>query len=148
MYAPSSFGANAYARIGTDTGVVGASPQRLTIMMFEASRTAIAQARLHLRAGRLAEKGVAIAKAVRIIGGGLKEGLDTDNGGDLAARLVGHYDSMLQQLTEANLGNDETRLANVDQMLAVLENAWRTAVPPQAPVAQATAGHRPVGYTA
>lgn len=144
MYGNSPFGASAYARVGVETGVVGASPQRLTIMMFEATRTALAQCRLHMRAGRLAEKGSAIAKAVRIIGGGLKEGLDMEHGGELALRLAGHYDAMVRRLTDANLRNDEQEVAEVDQMLAVLENAWRSAGPAAvgAPGAAASVGVR------
>jgi flagellar protein FliS len=80
-----------------------------------------------MRAGRMAEKGVALNKAVLIIGGGLKEGLDMDNGGALAIRLAGHYDAMMSRLTRANLHNDEALLAEVDQMLKVLEEAWRLA---------------------
>jgi len=127
MFSASQFGANAYARVGAQTAVFGASPQRLAVMMFEASRAAIVQARLHMRGGRMAEKGVALNKAVLIIGGGLKDGLDMDNGGALAVRLAGHYDAMLSRLTRANLHNNEALLAEVDQMLKVLEEAWRLA---------------------
>jgi len=127
MFSASQFGANAYARVGAQTAVFGASPQRLAVMMFEATRAAIVQARLHMRAGRMADKGVALNKAVLIIGGGLKDGLDMDNGGALAVRLAGHYDAMMSRLTRANLHNDEALLAEVDQMLKVLEEAWRLA---------------------
>ncbi len=127
MFSPSQFGANAYARVGAQTAAFGASPQRLAVMMFEASRTAIVQARLHMRAGRMAEKGAAMSKAVLIIGGGLKDGLDMENGGALAIRLAGHYDAMIERLTRANLQNDEALLAEVDQMLSALEDAWRRA---------------------
>ncbi|MGI4856675.1 MAG: flagellar export chaperone FliS [Janthinobacterium lividum] len=127
MFSPSQFGANAYARVGAQTATFGASPQRLAIMMFEATRTAIVQCRMHMRAGRMAEKGAAVSKAVMIIGGGLKESLDMDNGGALATRLAGHYDAMLEMLTRANLRNDEPLFDEVDQMLKALEDAWRNA---------------------
>jgi len=136
MFSTNQFGANAYARVGAQTGVFGASPQRLAVMMFEASRAAIVQARLHIRADRMAEKGVAISKAVKIIGGGLKDGLDMERGGALAVRLAGHYDAMLSRLTQANLQNDEALLTEVDQMLAALEEAWRKAPMDGVPVAQ------------
>ena len=129
MFSAGQFGANAYARVGAQTATFGASPQRLAIMMFEASRAAIVQARLHMRAGRMAEKGAAIKKAVLIIGGGLKEGLDMESGGVLAQRLAGHYDAMLDKLTRANLYNDESLMSDVDQMLSALEDAWRNAPP-------------------
>ncbi|MCY0385970.1 flagellar export chaperone FliS [Robbsia sp. Bb-Pol-6] len=127
MFSPSQFGANAYARVGAQTATFGASPQRLAIMMFEASRTAIVQCRMHMRAGRMAEKGAAVSKAVMIIGGGLKESLDMDNGGQVAERLAGHYDAMLEMLTRANLRNDEPLFDEVDRMLKALEDVWRSA---------------------
>lgn len=135
MFSPSQFGANAYARVGAQTATFGASPQRLAIMMFEASRTAIAQCRMHMRAGRMAEKGTAVSKAVMIIGGGLKESLDLDNGGPLAARLASHYDAMLDMLTRANLRNDEPLFDEVDHMLKALEDAWRNAPVATSPLA-------------
>jgi flagellar protein FliS len=129
MYKQGQFGAQAYARIGDETGVVDASPQRLGVLLFEGARKAIALARMHMRAGNVAEKGAQISKASRIIVAGLKEGLDMQRGGELAVRLAGHYDFLNHHLTQANIKNDEQMLIDADRHLSILENAWRSASP-------------------
>lgn len=42
MFSPAQSGANAYARVGIETGVMGASPHRLIAMLYEGARNAIA----------------------------------------------------------------------------------------------------------
>ena len=75
--------ANAYARIGLETGVAAASPQRLVVMLYDGALAAIADGRAHLVAGRTAPKGRALGKAIGIIDEGLKAALDTTQGGAL-----------------------------------------------------------------
>ncbi len=52
MFSPGHAGANAYARVGVETGVMGASPHRLIVMLYQGARQAIAQARMHLQQGQ------------------------------------------------------------------------------------------------
>lgn len=54
MFTPGHAGASAYARVGVETGVMGASPHRLIAMLYQGARQAIAHARLHLQQGNVA----------------------------------------------------------------------------------------------
>ena len=63
MFSPGHSGANAYARVGVETGVMGASPHRLIVMLYQGARQAIAQARMHVQQGNVSARGEAIGKA-------------------------------------------------------------------------------------
>jgi flagellar protein FliS len=52
--------AQAYTRIGLETGVAAASPQRLIVMLYDGALAALADARGHMLEGRTAQKGRAI----------------------------------------------------------------------------------------
>jgi len=117
-----------YADIGLETQVLNATPERLITLLYEGARAAIAQARLHLQAGRTAERGASITKAIRIVDEGLKMGLNHEIGGELAANLAGLYDHITRTLLMANLKADMVRLDAADKLLEELSDAWRQAV--------------------
>lgn len=124
MFSPGHSGANAYARVGVETGAMGASPHRLTIMLYQGARKAIAQARMHLQRGDVQQRGLAIGKAIEIIGDGLQLALNLDAGGEIAARLDALYSYMTRRLLEANIKQSDAMLVEVDGLLATLEEAW------------------------
>ncbi|SAK86493.1 flagellar protein FliS [Caballeronia temeraria] len=124
MYSPGHAGANAYARVGVQTGVMGASPHRLIVMLYQGARQAIAQARMHLQQNNVGGRGAAISKAISIIESGLQQALNKDAGGEIAQRLDALYTYMTRRLLEANVKQDETMLVEVDDLLATLEEAW------------------------
>ena len=76
MFSPAQSGANAYARVGVETGVMGASPHKLIVLLYQGARQAITRARMHLQAGNVGPRCEAIAKAIRIVesGGAALEG--------------------------------------------------------------------------
>lgn len=115
--------AKAYAQIGVETGVAGASPHSLILMLYDAARQAIAEARGHLDAGRIAEKGRSMSQAIAIIDEGLKGCLDPA-GGEIAAQLGQLYDYMCRRLLLASLNNDCAGLDEVSRLLAELRGAW------------------------
>lgn len=121
---------SAYHQVGLQTGVGGASPHELITMLFNGALDAIAQARGHLAAKRIAPKCAAISKAVRIVGEGLKMGLDLNAGGDLAQRLYALYEYVGVRLTEANLRNDDKILDECANLLSTVRDAW-IAIDPQ-----------------
>ena len=127
MFSPGHAGANAYARVGVETGVMGASPHRLIVLLYQGARQAIAQARMHLQNGdvtSVAERGIAISKAIRIVEGGLQASLNVEAGGEIGQRLNALYSYMARRLLEANIQHSETMLIEVDRLLATLEKAW------------------------
>jgi len=129
MFSPGQAGANAYARVGVETGVMGASPHRLIVLLYQGARQAIAQARMHLQQGNVSDRGRAIGKATRIIENGLQQSLNVEAGGEIAQRLNALYSYMLRRLLHANIEQSETMLVEVDGLLATLEEAWIGIVP-------------------
>ena len=139
MFSPAHSGANAYARVGVETGVMGATPWRLTAMLYQGARKSVAEARLHLANGNVGARGQAISKAIRIVQSGLQMSLNVEAGGDLAERLNALYDYMARRLLEANVMQSEAMLVEVDGLLATLEEAWAAIGPEIARMAQAPA---------
>lgn len=144
MFSPAQSGANAYARVGVETGVMGASPHRLIAMLYEGARKAIAQARMHLQNGNVAARGEAIGKAIRIIQSGLQQSLNREVGGEIAARLDALYEYMARRLLQANIKQSESMLIEVDGLLATLEEAW-LGIGPEVARAAAQQPGAPVG---
>ena len=147
MYTPAHAyhpGANAYARMGTESGAMSASPHQLITMLFDGAKTAITMARHHMANKEIAAKGLAISKAINIVENGLKASLDADVGGadgaELVANLAALYDYINERLLYANLRNDPALLDEADRLLESIGSAWRESDPRQpsyAPVASA-----------
>jgi flagellar secretion chaperone FliS len=135
MFSQGHAGASAYARVGVETGVMGANPHRLILMLYQGARQAIAQARMHLRQGNIGPRGEAISKAMGIIAGGLQASLNTEVGGQIALRLDALYTYMMRRLLEANIGQSDAMLVEVDGLLATLEEAWIGIAPEAAKMA-------------
>ncbi len=126
-----SYSVRSYTDIGLETQVLSAGPERLITLLFSGARAAIAQARIHMEAGRIAERGAAISKAARIVEEGLKQGLNMEVGGEIAANLSRLYDFILRALLTANLKADTEQLDIADQLLAELADAWQQSVDAQ-----------------
>lgn len=112
-----------YQSVNTQAQVLEASPHRLIQMLMEGGLSRLAQARGALERGQVALKGELIGKAIGIIGG-LREGLDLQQGGELAANLDGLYDYMVARLVEANLKNDAAPLEEVAELLRNVKTGW------------------------
>ncbi|AUA57570.1 Flagellar protein fliS [Achromobacter spanius] len=123
-----SYSVRSYADIGLETQVLGASPERLITLLYLGARAAIGQARIHLNEGRIAERGAAISKAIKIVDEGLKTGLNMEAGGDIAVNLALLYDYIIRTLLTANLKADAEQLDIADRLLADLAEAWQTSI--------------------
>jgi flagellar protein FliS len=128
---------NAYARVGVQTGVMGASPHRLIVMLYQGARQAVAQARMHVQQNNIPARGEAITKAIAIVEQGLQQSLNRESGGEIAGRLDALYSYMARRLFEANLEQNEQMLVEVDGLLATLEGAWLGIAPEVAKMAAA-----------
>ncbi|MEC9483730.1 MAG: flagellar export chaperone FliS [Halomonas sp.] len=122
-------GANAYARLGVETGVMSASPHQLIVMLFDGAQAAIRAARLHMQQGNVTEKGKSLSKAIDIVNNGLAAALDREKGGDIAQNLGSIYDYVVRLLLQANLRNDEQRLDEAAKLLEDISSAWREIAP-------------------
>lgn len=128
--------AQAYGSTAVYGGVESASPHRLVQMLMEGALQKMLTARLAMQQENIASKGENISWAISIIDG-LRDGLDIEKGGDIAANLDDLYLYMGRRLLEANLHTDIARLDEVIGLLREIKSAW-DAVPRQAPVSDGT----------
>jgi len=124
MLTPSARNADAYAKVGVETGVISANPHKLILMLFDGALMAISSAGRQMQANQIAEKGQSISKAIDIISNGLEASLDTSSEGELAGRLSALYDYMCLRLLHANLKNDKAALDEVAGLLGDIRSAW------------------------
>lgn len=136
MFGSMRSGANAYAKVGIETGVVAASPHKLIVMLFDGALAAVATALQHMSTGNIAGKGQAISKAISIIDSGLRASLDRKAGGEIAVNLDGLYEYMSNRLMLANLNNQPELLEEVQRLLQDLRSAWEAIAPAAQPAAQ------------
>jgi flagellar protein FliS len=133
MYSASSYGANAYARVGLETGVVAASPHKLILMLYEGARIALSSALAHMRNDEINARGEAISKAIAIISSGLRASLDVKAGGKLAEQLDALYEYMCHKVLLANLHNKPEYIEEVARLLGELSEAWESIGRPASP---------------
>ncbi|AKG71908.1 MULTISPECIES: flagellar export chaperone FliS [Serratia] len=127
-------GTQAYAQVSVESGVMGASPHQLIVMLFDGALSALLRARILMNQGNIAGKGLAISKAINIIDNGLKNGLNHEQGGEIADNLAALYDYMKRRLMQANLHNDVAALDEVSGLLENIADAWRQIGPNYQPV--------------
>ena len=114
----------AYAKVGIESDVLGASPHRLISLLFEGALSEIARAKKGILRNEISVKGGAISRAISIIGEGLNASLDKKAGGELAQNLSALYDYMALRLVNANLTNDLAILDEVARLLTELKTGW------------------------
>ncbi len=112
-----------YQTVNTQSQVGDASPHRLIQLLMEGGMSRLAQARGAMQHGQVAIKGELIGKAIGIIGG-LREGLDLQQGGEVAANLDRLYEYMVSRLVEANRINDPALLDEVAALLRNVKSGW------------------------
>lgn len=112
-----------YQQINTESATAYASPHRLIQMLMEGALDSLTKAKGHIQRGDIVAKGEQIGKAIGIVGG-LREALNLDAGGQLAANLEALYDYMQQRLVAANLRSDIAILDEVAELLRPIKEAW------------------------
>ncbi|MBC7489560.1 MAG: flagellar export chaperone FliS [Glaciimonas sp.] len=122
-------GANAYAKVGIETGVIAASPHKLIVMLFEGAIVALSNAITQMNNGDIAAKGHSISKAIAIIDSGLRASLDKKAGGEIAVSLDSLYEYMNNRLLLANLNNQVELLGEVQILLRDLKSSWEAISP-------------------
>ncbi|WP_455851459.1 flagellar export chaperone FliS [Pantoea endophytica] len=127
----SANGTQAYAKIGVESSVMSANQQQLITLLFDGAISALVRARLFMQDNNIQGKGNSISKAINIIEGGLKQGLDEQSGDDLTSNLIGLYAYMVRRLVQANLHNDVEALEEVEGLLRNIADAWKEVVQPQ-----------------
>ncbi len=152
MFGSTKPGANAYAKIDIDTGVLAASPHKLTLMLFDAALLALTMAQIHMKANDIEKKGKDISRAIMMIESGLRSSLDKKAGGAIAENLDALYAYMCRQLLMANIKNQPELLVEVHVLLTDLRSAWvaidpaAKAMAAAAPAAQVAAAPKTSAY--
>lgn len=118
-------GSQAYEQVNLETCVSQASPHQLIVLLYEGALNAIKLAKLYIKKGNIAGKGMAISKAINIVDNGLKSCLDLEKGGEIAENLERLYHYISQQLVLANLYNDQDKLQNCFDLLNNIAESWR-----------------------
>jgi len=124
MTALANRAVTAYSALEIETGVAGASPLRLVVMLYDGALKAIYAGKVAMERGEIAAKGSAISKAIAIIEEGLRPALDLGAGGELAANLMALYQYITGRLLFANLKNDKASLDEAARLLSELRGAW------------------------
>jgi flagellar protein FliS len=112
-----------YQSVDLRSQVADASPHKLIQMLMAGGLTKLAQARGAMERDQQALKGELIGHAISIIGG-LREGLDLAQGGEVAANLDNLYEYMGRRLLEANINNNMSILDEVTGMLRDIKGSW------------------------
>lgn len=100
-----------------------ASPEMLVVKMYEGAIRQVRLAVEHHRAGRIGERGAALSRALAILSE-LRQALDFERGGEIAANLDQLYRFVSDRLLEANLRGDEEALVWSAEILGSLHEAW------------------------
>ncbi|WP_185265515.1 flagellar export chaperone FliS [Halopseudomonas xiamenensis] len=112
-----------YQTVSVHAQVSEADPHRLIQMLLEGGLQRLAQAKGALEYGNIPLKGELIGKAMGIVGG-LRESVDLEKGGEIAANLDNLYAFMQQRLSQANLQNDPAMLDEVASLLREIKQGW------------------------
>lgn len=115
--------ASQYSRIGLESDVIGASPHRLIVLLFDGLFDAMNLAQAAIAAGDVQAKTRALNKAVRIIDEGLNAALNLD-AGPIAQDLRALYDFASRRLMHANLHSDTAAIEDCRRALSPIREAW------------------------
>lgn len=135
---------NAYRNYVEDE-VTEADPLRLVVLLYRGALDAVAAARLSLRNGDIAARSAQVSKAVAIVNE-LALKLDHGKGGDLSRNLAELYDYAARRLNEANFQQSDEPLAEVQQLLGTLVEAWQACESVRTPAAAPGATLAPEEY--
>ena len=123
MFAAYRNAASSYNTVRVESGISGARPIDLVVMVYEGAIEALGRAAVQMRAGDINGKNATITRAIRIIDEGLRATLDP-RGGEIAANLGDLYDYMTRRLLQGSARNDPTMIDEVRGLLLDLKSAW------------------------
>lgn len=112
-----------YQTVNTQTQLTDADPHRLIQMLMDGGLSRLAQAKGAIQYGQVAAKGELIGKAIGIIGG-LRDGLNFEQGGEIALNLDRLYEYMVSCLVKANRTNDVALIDEVADLLRTVKSGW------------------------
>jgi len=126
-----------------ESEILHADGIQLVCLMYRGAIARVQEARECLRRGDIAGRSKAITKATAIINE-LAITLDHDQGGEISANLIRLYDYMVRRLNEGNFRQADEPLAEAEQLLVALGEAWESCNKPAGGVLDETARYAPV----
>ena len=116
--------------------VLHADPVKLTALLYRGGLEAVVAARRHLASGDIRERSRRLTQAYEIVFE-LWRSLDHEAGGEISARLAELYLYIQQRLIEGNAQQSDAPLAEAEQLLTTLSDAWKAVPPGPTPAAEA-----------
>ena len=111
-----------------DSRVLSADPLELVHIVYEHALAMVGDARRYLAAGNIPARGRSISRAIAAIDE-LDGSLDRQAGGSIARNLAGLYQYMRLRLLTANIRQEDAPLAEVEELLGTLGEAWSAIRP-------------------
>ena len=111
--------------------ILTADPVQLVDLLYRKAIEAVRRARTKLASGEIKARAAAVTTTIEILAE-LASSLDHERGGELSARLAALYDYMQRRLIDANRDQADPPLAEVEQILATLQEAWSQVKAPAA----------------
>ena len=112
-----------YQKRAFDMQIESATPHRLVSMMFEGATARVVKAKSAIDTGKPVLKREMISQAIAIVDA-LRESLNLDDGGDLAANLKMLYLYVVERLTMADARNSMEMLDECNNLLLQVSGAW------------------------
>jgi flagellar protein FliS len=103
--------------------VTHADPVQVIVMLYDGALSRISQARQHLEKRNVLQAGLAVTKAQAIVGE-LRNSLNMDAGGEIAANLGQLYVYLHELLVKTTLENRTELLDEAAKLLNELRTAW------------------------
>ena len=116
-----------------DEEVLTANPLKLVHLLYRGALDSIASARRYLRLGDIRARSRAISKAMGIVTE-LSLSLNQTEGGELSRNLAELYAYVQTLLIKANTEQCDPPLAEAEQLLGTLADAWDSCAQAAAPV--------------
>jgi flagellar protein FliS len=104
--------------------ILSASPIELVRLLYQQAIASVADAREHLREGRIRERGEAIRKAYAILAE-LTVALNPEYAPELSQNLRKLYCYMQERLLEAHVRQSDGPLEETGRLLTTLADGWR-----------------------
>ncbi|MCQ8884838.1 flagellar export chaperone FliS [Pseudoalteromonas agarivorans] len=115
--------ANTYQKAQKELSLSEANPHQVIQILMREFLTQVYQAKAFINRKEIEAKNNSIKKAISIIGG-LKGGLNFEQGGGIADNLNNLYDYMVVRLSEANMQNSVEILDEVNELFSPIKEAW------------------------
>jgi flagellar protein FliS len=127
-YSRTRSGVAQYGQVAVAAEVAYATPHRLVQMLMEGALDRVAAAKGQVVRREFEGKSRNISWAASLLKG-LRNSLDLERGGEIAANLDDLYDYLCRRLMEANRENDIAVLEEVSGLLGEVKAGW-DAIPP------------------